>query len=67
MPDPRDFRLRSVLWAILATIAVAAGLRYALHAYGGMMGEDIRLSALLGAAVLGAAVMATFFHRPHRR
>ena len=67
MPDPRDFRLRSVLWATLATIAVAAGLRYALHAYGGMMGEDIRLSALLGAAVLGAAVMATFFLRLHRR
>ena len=67
MPDPRDFRLRSVLWVILATIAVAAGLRYALHAYGGMLGEDIRLNALLGAAVLGVAVMATYFYRPHRR
>ena len=67
MPDPRDFRLRSVLWIILAAISVAAGLRSAPHAYGGISGEDIRLNALLGAAVLGAAVMATFFYRLHRR
>jgi hypothetical protein len=67
MPDPRDFRLRSVLWLILAAISAAAVLRYALHAYGGISGEDIRLNALLGAAVLGAAVMATFFYRLHRR
>jgi hypothetical protein len=67
MPDPREFRLRSVLWLVLVTITVAAALRYALHAYGGIMGEDIRLSALLGAAALSAAVMATVFHRPHRR
>jgi hypothetical protein len=56
-----------VLWLVLVTIAVAAALRYALHAYAGIMGEDIRLSALLGAAVLSAAVTATFFYRPHRR
>jgi hypothetical protein len=66
MPDPRDFRLRSVLWVILATIAVAAVLRYALHDYGGLLGEDIRANALLGAALLSAAVMATFFYRLHR-
>ena len=67
MPDPRDFRLRSVLWIILTAISAAAVLRYALHTYGGISGEDIRLNALLGAAVLGAAVMATFFYRLHRR
>ena len=66
MPDPRDFRLRSVLWVILATISVAAVLRYALHDFGGLLGEDIRTNALVGAAVLGAAVMATFFYRLHR-
>jgi hypothetical protein len=55
------------LWLILAAISAAAVLRYALHAYGGISGEDIRLNALLGAAVLGAAVMATFFYRLHRR
>jgi len=66
MPDPRDFRLRSVLWIILATISVAAVLRYALHDYGGLLGEDIRTNALLGAALLSAAVMATFFYRFHR-
>jgi len=66
MPDPRDFRLRSVLWIILATISVAAVLSYALHDYGGLLGEDIRTNALLGAALLSAAVMATFFYRFHR-
>ena len=67
MLDPRSFRLRSAIWIMLAAISVAAALRYALHAYGGISGEDIRLNALLGAAVLGAAVMATFFYRLHRR
>jgi hypothetical protein len=67
MPDPRDFRLRSVLWIVLATVVVAAVLRYALHDYAGLLGEDIRMNALLGAAVLGAALMATFFYRLHRR
>jgi hypothetical protein len=67
MPDPRDFRLRSVLWIALATILVAAALRYALHDVGGLLGEDIRMNALLGAAVLGAALMATFFYRLNRR
>ena len=66
MPDPRDFRLRSVLWIVLATISVAAVLRYALHDYGGLLGEDIRTNALLGAGLLSAAVMATFFYRLHR-
>ena len=66
MPDPREFRLRNVLWLVLVTISVAAALRYALHTYGGIMGEDIRVSALLGAAALSAAVMATFLYRPHR-
>ena len=64
MPDPRDFRLRSVLWIVLAAISVAAVLRYVLHAYGGISGEDIRLNALLGAAVLGAAVDGYFFLSP---
>jgi hypothetical protein len=67
MLDPRDFRLRSVVWIVLAAISVAAALRYVLHAYGGISGEDIRLNALLGAAVLGAALMATFFYRVRRR
>lgn len=67
MLDPREFRLRSVLWIVLATISVAAALRYALHDYAGLLGEDIRENALLGAAVLGAALMATFFYRLHRR
>ena len=67
MLDPRDFRLRSVVWIVLAAISVAAVLRYVLHAYGGISGEDIRLNALLGAAVLGAALMATFFYRVRRR
>jgi hypothetical protein len=67
MLDPRDFRLRSVLWIVLATISVAALLRYALHDYAGLLGEDIRVNALLGAAVLGAALMATFFYRVRRR
>jgi hypothetical protein len=67
MPDPRDFRLRSVLWVVLATISVAAVLRYVLHEYGGLLGEDIRTNALVGAAVLSAVVMATFFfYRLHR-
>ena len=67
LPDPRDFRLRSVLWVVLATITVAAVLRYALHDYAGLLGEDIRTNALLGAAVLAAVVMATFFfYRLHR-
>ena len=67
MPDPRDFRLRSVLWVVLATITVAAVLRYALHDYAGLLGEDIRTNALLGAAVLSAVVMAAFFfYRLHR-
>lgn len=67
MLDPRDFRLRSVLWIVVATISVAALLRYALHDYAGLLGEDIRVNALLGAAVLGAALMATFFYRVRRR
>jgi len=67
MLDPRSFRLRSVVWIILAAISVAAVLRYVLHAYGGISGEDIRVNALLAAAVLGAAVMATFFYRLRRR
>lgn len=67
MLDPRNFRLRTALWIILAAISVAAVLRYVLHAYGGISGEDIRMNALLGAAVLGAALMATFFYRLHRR
>jgi hypothetical protein len=67
MLDPRDFRLRSVVWIVLAAVSVAAVLRYVLHAYGGISGEDIRLNALLGAAVLGAALMATFFYRVRRR
>jgi hypothetical protein len=67
MLDPRSFRLRSAIWILLAAISVAAALRYALHAFGGISGEDIRLNALLGAAVLGAALMATFFYRLHRR
>jgi hypothetical protein len=66
MPDPRDFRLRSVLWVILAAILVAAVLRYALRDYAGLLGEDIRTNALLGAAVLSAAVMATLFYRLYR-
>jgi hypothetical protein len=67
LPDPRDFRLRSVLWVVLATISVAAMLSYVLHDYGGLLGEDIRTNALLGAAVLAAVVMATFFfYRLHR-
>jgi hypothetical protein len=56
-----------VLWIVLATVVVAAVLRYALHDYAGLLGEDIRMNALLGAAVLGAALMATFFYRLHRR
>ena len=67
MLDPRDFRLRSVFWIVLATISVAAMLRYVLHDFAGLLGEDIRLNALLGAAVLGAALMATFFYRLNRR
>lgn len=67
MLDPREFRLRSVVWIVLAAISVAALLRYVLHAYGGISGEDIRLNALLGAAALGAALMATFFYRLRRR
>jgi hypothetical protein len=56
-----------VLWIVVATISVAALLRYALHDYAGLLGEDIRVNALLGAAVLGAALMATFFYRVRRR
>lgn len=67
MPDPRDFRLRSVLWIVLATVSVAAVLRYALYDYAGLLGEDIRANALLGAALLTAALMATFFYRLGRR
>jgi hypothetical protein len=67
MLDPRNFRLRTALLIFLAAISVAAALRYVLHAYGGISGEDIRLNALLGAAVLGAALMATFFYRLRRR
>jgi hypothetical protein len=55
------------VWIVLAAISVAALLRYVLHAYGGISGEDIRLNALLGAAALGAALMATFFYRLRRR
>ena len=66
MPDPRDFRLRSVLWVILAAILVAAVLRYALRDYAGLLGEDIRTNALSGAALLSAALMATLFYRLHR-
>jgi hypothetical protein len=55
------------VWIVLAAVSVAAVLRYVLHAYGGISGEDIRLYALLGAAVLGAALMATFFYRVRRR
>jgi hypothetical protein len=67
MLDPRNFRLRSVVWIILAAVSVAAVLRYVLHAYGGISGEAIRANALLAAAVLGAALMATFFYRLRRR
>jgi hypothetical protein len=57
MPDPRDFRLRSFLLIFLATVVVAGLLR---HVYGGFSRQDIRLNALLAAAVIG---VATFFFR----
>ena len=67
MLDPRNFRLRTAVGIFFAAISVAALLRYVLHALGGISGEDIRVNALLGAAVLGAALMARFFYRLHRR
>jgi hypothetical protein len=60
MPDPRDFRLRSFLLIFLATVVVAGLLRHVLHVYGGFSRQDIRLNALLAAAVIG---VATFFFR----
>jgi hypothetical protein len=64
MPDPRDFRLRSFLLVVLATLLIAAFLRHVLHVYGGLSREDIRLNALLGAAVVGVA--AVFFRSLYR-
>lgn len=44
----------------LATVVVAGLLRHVLHVYGGFSRQDIRLNALLAAAVIG---VATFFFR----
>ena len=66
MPDPRFYELRSVLWIILAAILVELGLCPSrLWRYIGRR-HPLKCT-LLGAAVLGAAVMATFFYRLHRR
>ena len=65
MPDPRDFRLRNFLLVVLATVLLAGLLRHVLHVYGGWSREDIRLNALLGAAVIGVATL--FFRRLYRR
>lgn len=65
MPDPRDFRLRHFLWIVLAAVLIAGLLRHILHVYGGWSREDIRLNALLAAAVIGVATI--FFRRLYRR
>jgi hypothetical protein len=65
MWDPRDFRLRYLLLIVLAAILIAALLRHALHVYGGLSREDIRVDALLAAAVI--CMVVVFFRRLYRR
>jgi hypothetical protein len=51
-----DTRFRQVVWAVSA-LPAAALLRHGLHVYGGISREDIRLSALIAAGVVTAAVI----------
>ncbi|WJR81385.1 hypothetical protein [Bradyrhizobium sp. NP1] len=64
MLDPREFRLRYFLIAVLATILFAALLRHALHVYGGFSREDIRENSLLAALIIGAGII--WFRRASR-
>jgi hypothetical protein len=51
-----DARVRQVVWAV-STLPTAALLRHGLHVYGGISREDVRLSALITAGVVTAAVI----------
>jgi hypothetical protein len=65
MPDPRDFRLRNFLLMVLAAILIAALLRHALHVYGGLSRENIRVAALLTAG--GICIAVALFRRLYGR
>jgi hypothetical protein len=56
MLEELDTRFRHIVWAMSA-LPTAALLRHGLHVYCGISREDIRLSALIAAGVVTAAII----------
>jgi hypothetical protein len=57
MLEQLDSRFRHIVWAMSSAIPIAALLRHGLHVYGGFAREDIRVSAVIVAVVIGAATI----------
>jgi hypothetical protein len=59
--DSLDQRFRYVLAFLIGAVITAAGLRHAIHIYGGISREEIRTGALM--AIPAVALAVIFFRR----